>query len=131
MSESRFMATREGYFPVEFRLREKLDPLRTVRHLVELVPAPPIELTIVDDSGAPLVGAELQYIGPDVRGSIMRVEPSNQQGNIAMRYPELGKLARYRVKHRVGEMEVSAKNWLNAHDDKKRSRPIEAVIQLR
>ncbi|MCA9125692.1 MAG: hypothetical protein KDB22_01360 [Planctomycetales bacterium] len=131
MNESRFMATREGYFPVEFRLPEKPDPSRTVRHRVELVPAPPIELTIVDESDAPIVGAELHYIGPDVRGSVMRVEPSNQEGKILLKYPELGELAQYRIKHFKGEVDVSAKEWLQARVDTKDTKIIEAVVQLR
>ncbi|MEO1529925.1 MAG: M56 family metallopeptidase [Planctomycetota bacterium] len=104
MSKSRFMATREGYFPIEFDLPElSLDG--TVQKTLELNPAPEVELRIIDSDGKPCPNAKIEYLGPNARGSVRPVQPSDDQGRIKMRYPEFGHHARYRVVHEKGSIE--------------------------
>ncbi|WP_425396568.1 M56 family metallopeptidase [Aeoliella sp.] len=130
MSTAQFMATREGYYPVEFQLSEQLSPEKTVHQRVELKPAPSIELTILDANDTPVVGAQLEYLGPNLRGSYSPVKPSDDAGKIALKYPELGALARYRIKHSGGEVEVDAKAWLEGHDDLDSAETIKATVRL-
>ncbi|MEL6105418.1 MAG: M56 family metallopeptidase [Planctomycetota bacterium] len=130
MSKSEFMATREGYYPVEFALPDlALD--RTVRRRVELQPAPEIELTVIDRDGKPCVNAKLEYLGPKARGSVRPIKPSDEQGRITLPFPELGKYARYRVSHQRGTTEFSGS--LFATPDSPVEKPIEVLretIQL-
>ena len=128
MNDARFMATREGYYPVEFQLPEKLSPEKVVQKQVELKPASQIELTILDPTGAPAVGAKLEYIGPDVRGSYRPVKPSDDNGKMTLNYPELGELARWRITHSNGWADVEAKPLLE--QDVPSAGPIKTRVRL-
>lgn len=110
MSTARFLATREGYYPREFKLSEELSPDRLVRQRIELEPAPLIELTVLTPDGKPAVGAQLKYLGPKSRFAYREVKPADSAGKILFKYPELGELARFRITHTQGAAEFRATN---------------------
>lgn len=102
MSDTLFMATREGYYPVEFRLKEKLRVDKKLQQVVELKRAPLIELTVLGVDGNPTKDAKLKYSGPDMRGSYGPTRPTDKNGRTFFLYPELGRLARYDIVHQDG-----------------------------
>ncbi|GAB5403175.1 MAG: hypothetical protein Aurels2KO_14060 [Aureliella sp.] len=107
MSDAQFMATRQGYYPLQFKLKEKLRVDKKLRQRISLVPAPLIELTILDASGKPVQDARLKYLGPDMRGSYRTASPTDAQGRVLLLYPELGRMARFMVTHPSGTCEFS------------------------
>lgn len=127
MSAAEFMATCEGYFPEEFGFQESFSPEKKLVKRIELRPAAPVELTVLTPAGKPAIGARVEYIGPNRRGSVMPIKPADQQGIAKLKYPELGKLARWRVTHQSGTATVSAADWPNKGDA---SESFEVAVRL-
>lgn len=127
MSDAKFMATCEGYYPHEFTLDEQLSPDKTLTKRIELKPAPTIQAAVFQPGGKPAVGAKFRYVGPKRRGSYFPIQATDAEGRTTIQFPELGELARWRVAHATGETEVEARWYLRDHVE---GEPIEAKIRL-
>ena len=104
MSDAKYLAVRQGYFPVEFKLDQELAKDRETKQRVVMEPAPAIRLTVLRPDGQVASGAKLEYLTPVPKrgGAYTTEKPTDTAGQTTLKYPGLGKQIRYKITPRSG-----------------------------
>lgn len=115
MSDRQLLAAAEGYYPVEFRLDEKLEVGKEFKQRIELEPAPEVRFTVLTPRGEPAKEAKFKKICPEGLGRMLSSKnQTGEDGALVIPYPPEGDLARLEITHESGRAEFAIKDLPDA-----------------
>jgi len=111
IGDAQFRVAALGYYPVDFRLEEKLEIGKKTVQRIEITAAPEIRFTVLTPDGKPAEGARFDYIAlKDLPCTARRATISDSDGALVVDYPAQGDLTRIELTHESGQAVIAVKD---------------------
>jgi len=111
MSDRQLLAAAQGYYPVDFRLDERLEVGKAFKQRIELKPAPEVRFIVQTPKGEPAKDAKFKKICPEGLGNMLSSKnQTDEEGALVMPYPAEGDRARFEITHESGRAEFAIKD---------------------
>lgn len=111
MSDWQLRAAANGYYPVNFRLNERLEVGKKYTQRIELKPAPDIRFKILTPDGKPARDAQVNRLhATGLRNLLVQKDQIDEDGALSITYPAHGDLTRFEFTHESGRAEFAIKD---------------------
>lgn len=111
MSDRQLRAAANGYYPVNFRLGERIEVGKKYKQRIELKPAPDVRFKVITPDGKPAYDAKVNRIhAKGLRDLHVQKDQIDEDGALSITYPAHGDLTRFEFTHESGRAEVAVKD---------------------
>jgi len=111
MSDRQLRAAANGYYPVNFRLNDRLEVGKKYKQRIELKPAPDVRFRVLTPDGKPAHEAQVNRLhATGLRNLYVQKDQIDEDGALSITYPAHGDLTRFEITHESGRAEVAIKD---------------------
>lgn len=123
LGEHQLKAGAAGYFPVDFRITEKLEPKNPSTHRVALSPRSDVMFTVRGPDGKPAGGAKFEWVSPKgLRSFETFPKIAAADGTLVSKFPPHADVGFVEVRHPAGSARIALSELGEARDLKGKTR---------